>query len=413
MQLRYNYRVYPTPGQQIELAKAFGCARVVFNDGLRLRQQAREAGRKYVSDGELSRRIITEAKATPERAWLGEVSAVVLQQALADLNTAYRNFFASVTGKRKGPKVAPPRCRSRKDNRQAIRFTRNARFKVLDNGRLRLPKIGDVPVRWSRELPSEASSVTVIRDAAGRYFASLVVQTGEGEKLPPVESEIGIDLGLTRFAVMSDGTKVAAPKFLRRADRQLKRLQQDLSRKQRGSNRRKKAVVKVARAHARVADTRRDWQHKLSTRIIRDNQAVYVEDLCVVGLGRTRLAKSVHDASWASFTSMVEYKAARYGRTFARVDRFFPSTRMCSDCGRINDKMALDVRSWTCPCGSAHDRDVNAAMNVLAAGRAESLNDRGARIRPLAMVAPRGEAVIRSDAACSIRSVEGYSVLQL
>ncbi|GAA3957893.1 RNA-guided endonuclease InsQ/TnpB family protein [Actinoplanes auranticolor] len=413
MQLRYNYRVYPTPGQQIKLTKAFGCARVVFNDGLRLRQQAREAGRKYVSDGELSRRIITEAKATPERAWLGEVSAVVLQQALADLNTAYRNFFASVTGKRKGRKVAPPRRRSCKDNRQAIRFTRNARFKVLHNGRLRLPKIGDVPVRWSRELPSEASSVTVIRDAAGRYFASLVVQTGAGETLPPVESEIGIDLGLTHFAVMSDATKVAAPKFLRRAARRLKRLQQDLARKQRGSNRRKKAVVKVARAHARVADTRRDWQHKLSTRIIRDNQAVYVEDLCVVGLGRTRLAKSVHDAGWASFMGMVEYKAARYGRTFARVDRFFPSTRMCSDCGRINDKMALDVRSWTCPCGSAHDRDVNAAMNVLAAGRAESLNDRGARIRPLAMVAPRGEAVIRSDAACSMRSVEGNSVLKL
>ena len=334
MQLRYNYRVYPTPGQQQALARAFGCARVVFNDGLRVRQQAREAGEKYVSDGELSRCLITEAKATPERAWLAEVSAVVLQQALADLSTAYRNFFASITGQRKGRKVAPPRFRSRKDNRQAIRFTKNSRFAVLDNGRLRLPKIGDVPVRWSRNLPSDPSSVTVIKDAAGRYFASFVVQTSEDETLPPVESEVGIDLGLTHFAVLSDGTKVAAPKFLRRAARKLRRLQQDLSRKQRGSNRRKKAVVKVARAHARVADTRRDWQHKLSTAIIRDNQAVYVEDLCVVGLSRTKLAKSVHDAGWASFTAMLEYKAARYGRTFIRVDRFFPSTRMCSDCGR-------------------------------------------------------------------------------
>ena len=179
MQLRYNYRVYPTPGQQIELARAFGCARVVFNDGLRLRQQAREAGEKYISDGELSRRLITEAKATPERAWLGEVSTVVLQQALADLNTAYRNFFNSITGKRKGRKVAPPRFRSRKDNRQAIRFTKNSRFKVLDNDRLRLPKIGDLAVRWSRTLPSDPSSVAIIRDAAGRYFASFVVQTGE------------------------------------------------------------------------------------------------------------------------------------------------------------------------------------------------------------------------------------------
>ena len=181
--------------------------------------------------------------------WLGEVSSVVLQQALADLNVAYRNLFASLSGRRKGRKAAPPRFRSRKDNRQAIRFTKNSRFKVLDNGRLRLPKIGDVEVRWSRNLPSEASSVTVIRDAAGRYFASFVVQTTE-QPLPETDSEVGIDLGLTHFAVLSDGTKVAAPKFLRRAARKLKRLQQDLSRKQRGSQNRKKAVVKVARSEA-------------------------------------------------------------------------------------------------------------------------------------------------------------------
>lgn len=411
MQLRYNYRLYPDAGQREALARSFGCARVVFNDGLRLRRQTRENGEKYVSDAELSRRLITEAKLTPERTWLGEVSAVVLQQALADLNVAYRNFFASITGKRKGRKVAPPRFRSRKDNRQAIRFTRNSRFKVLDNGRLRLPKIGDVEVRWSRSLPAEPGSVAVIRDAAGRYFASFVVQTSRDEALPPVGSEIGIDLGLTHFAVLSDGTKVAAPKFLRRAARKLKRLQQALSRKTKGSNRRRKAVVKVARAHARVADTRGDWQHKLSTAIIRDNQAVYVEDLCVVGLGRTRLAKSVHDAGWASFTGMLEYKAARYGRTFARVDRFFPSTRRCSDCGLINDRMDLSVRSWVCLCGSTHDRDHNAAKNVLAAGQADNSNDRGAQVRPAAMLAPRGETVTHPDAACSTHSVEGISVL--
>ncbi|MEU6207252.1 transposase [Micromonospora musae] len=409
VQLRYQFRVYPTPAQQIELARAFGCARVVFNDGLRLRQRAHEAGEKYISDGELSRRLITAAKATPERAWLSEVSAVVLQQALADLNTAYRNFFNSITGKRKGRKVAPPRFRSRKDNRQAIRFTKNSRFRVLDNGRLRLPKIGDLAVRWSRTLPSNPSSVAIIRDAAGRYFASFVVQTTD-EALPPVASEVGIDLGLTHFAVMSDGTKVAAPKFLRRAARKLKRLQQDLSRKQRGSNNRKKAVVKVARAHARVADTRRDWQHKLSTTLIRENQAIYVEDLCVVGLGRTRLAKSVHDAGWASFTGMLEYKAARYGRAFGRVDRFFPSTRMCSVCGRINEKMALNVRAWDCPCGAAHDRDVNAAINVRAAGQAD-LNARGAHVRPGLIPAARNEAGTHPDAACSTRSVAGISVL--
>ncbi|WP_130508808.1 RNA-guided endonuclease InsQ/TnpB family protein [Krasilnikovia cinnamomea] len=409
MQLRYRYRVYPDAAQRTALAQAFGCARVVFNDGLRLRQQAREAGEKYISDGDLSKRVITQAKDTEERAWLCEVSAVVLQQALADLNTAYRNYFASVTGKRKGRKVAPPRYRSRKDNRQAIRFTRNSRFKVLDNGRLRLPKIGDVPVRWSRDLPSEATSVTVIKDAADRYFASFVVTTTENETLPPVESEVGIDLGLMHFAVMSDGATVTAPKFLRRAARKLKRLQQDLSRKEKGSNRRRKAVMKVARAHARVADTRRDWQHKLSTAIIRDNQAVYVEDLAVAGLGRTRLAKSVHDAGWASFTTMLQYKAQRYGRTFARVDRYFPSTRMCSDCGRINEKMPLDVRAWHCPCGSHQDRDLNAAINIKAAGQAD-FNDRRAQVRPGLVPAPRSEAVTHQNAARATRSVAGIAV---
>jgi putative transposase len=410
VQLRYNFRVYPTSGQQQALARAFGCARVVFNDGLRVRQTARANGEKHISDGDLSKLVITQAKLIPERAWLGEVSAVVLQQALADLNTAYRNFFNSLSGKRKGPRVGSPRFRSRKDHRQAIRFTQNSRFKVLDNGRLRLPKIGDVQVRWSRDLPAVPSSVTVIRDAAGRFFASFVVQTAADETLPPTESEIGIDLGLTHFAVLSDGTKIAAPRFLRRVARKLKRLQRDLARKQRGSQNRQKAVVKVARAHARVADTRRDWQHKLSTKIIRDSQAVFVEDLCVTGLGRTRLAKSVHDAGWASFTAMLEYKAARHGRTFGRVDRFFPSTRMCCDCGRINDKMALNVRAWACPCGSVHDRDVNAARNVLAAGRADSLNGRGAGVRPAAMLAPRGEAAIHPDAARSTRGVEAIPV---
>jgi putative transposase len=365
----------------------------------------------HIPDGELSKQAITQAKGTPERAWLGEVSAVVLQQALADLNVAYRNFFASITGKRKGRKVAPPRFRSRKDNRQAIRFTANAPFRVLDNGRLRLPKIGDLRVRWSRDLPSEPSSVTIIKDAAGRYHASFVVQSPD-DPLPVVEPEAGLDLGLTHFAVLSDGTKVTAPRFLRHAARKLRRLQKAMSRKTKGSNRRRKAVMAVARAHARVADTRRDFHHKLSTTIVRDNQAVYVEDLAVVGLARTRLAKSVHDAGWSAFVNMLEYKAARHGRTFARVDRWFPSTRLCSVCGVVGENLPLNVRSWTCSCGAVHDRDVNAARNVLAAGRADNSNDRGAHVRPPAMVAARREAVIHPDAACSTRSVEGTPALQ-
>ncbi|WP_189245128.1 RNA-guided endonuclease InsQ/TnpB family protein [Streptosporangium pseudovulgare] len=391
MRLRYRYRLSPDAAQREVLARAFGCARVVFNDGLRARRAAREVGLPYVSDGELSKRVITEAKKTPERAWLGEVSAVLLQQALADLNTAYRNFFASVAGKRKGPKVAPPRFRSRKDDRQAIRFTRNARFTVTAGGRLRLPKIGDVPVRWSRGLPSEPSSVTVIKDAAGRYFASFVVETTD-EPLPQAAAEVGIDLGLTHFAVASDGSKVDNPRFLRRAERRLRKAQQALSRTVKGSNNRTKAVVRVARAHARVADARRDFAHKLSTALIRDNQAIYVENLSVKGLARTRLAKSVHDAGWSQFVGMLEYKAARYGRTFAKIDRWFPSSKLCSACGALAASMPLSVRSWTCPCGVVHDRDVNAAINILAAGRADRLNACGGTVRPPLAVARPGEA---------------------
>jgi putative transposase len=382
VQLRYNFRVYPTPGQQVSLARAFGCTRVVYNEALRARQQARADGQPYITDGELSK-ALTEAKKDPDRAWLGEVSSVVLQQALADLNTAYRNFFASTSGMRKGARVGPPRFRSRRDHRQAIRFTKNARFTVTPSGKLRLPKIGDVKVAWSRKLPSDPSSVTITKETSGRYFASFVVQVDQ-QPLPESGTEVGIDLGLTTFAVLSNGKTIASPRFLRQAERRLKKAQRDLSRKEKGSANRAKARVRVARAHARVADTRRDWAHKHSTAIIRENQAVYVEDLSITGLARTRLAKSVHDAGWGMFTRLLEGKAARYGRSFVRVDRWFPSTRLCSACGAVGDKKPLHVREWTCTCGVTHDRDLNAAINILAAGRAERLNACGGTVSPAA-----------------------------
>ncbi|GGO26407.1 hypothetical protein GCM10011574_58750 [Microbispora bryophytorum] len=241
----------------------------------------------------------------------------------------------------------------------------------------------DVPVRWSRDLPAEPTSVTVVKDAAGRYFASFVVGTSN-QPLPESAAEVGIDLGLTHYAVLSDGRKIDNPRFLRRAERRLKKTQRALSRKAKGSANRKKAVARVARAHARVADARRDRAHKLSTALIRENQAVYVENLAVSGLGRTRLAKSVHDAGWSQFVSMLEYKAPRYGRHFAKIDRWFPSSKMCSACGAIQPSMPLAVRSWTCPCGAVHDRDVNAAINILAAGRADRLNACGGTVRPAA-----------------------------
>jgi putative transposase len=390
VQLRYNYRIYPTPGQCAALARAFGCARVVFNDALRVRRDAFAAGQPYVTDAELSARL-TGAKATPERAWLGEVSAVVLQQALADLSAAYRNFLGSAVGERKGPRVAAPRFRSRKDRRQAIRFTANARFSITRGAKLRLPKIGDVPVRWSRPLPSAPSSVTVIKDSAGRYFASFVVETGPGAMLE-TEPVIGIDLGLTHFAVLSDGRKIASPRFLRRAEKKLKHAQRALSRKQKGSSNQDKARATVARAHARVADARREFHHQLSTALIRENQAVAVEDLAVSGLVRTRLAKSVHDAGWSAFVRMLDYKARLYGREFRRVGRFEPTSQVCSACGVKDGPKPLTVRVWQCQaCGAWLDRDINAAVNVArAAGLAVTAC--GAQVRPGLALAQRGEA---------------------
>ncbi len=390
MQLRYSYRLDPQPRHRAAFGKAFGCARVVFNDALAARHQAHQAGQRYLTDAELSARL-TAAKATNERAWLNQVSAVVLQQALADLNTAYRNYFASLTGTRKGPKAGPPRFRSRKDTRQAIRFTANARFKVLPSGKLRLPKIGDVPVRWSRPLPSEPSSVTVIRDSAGRYFASFVVQAGPGA-VPQAEPVIGIDLGLKHFAVLSDGTKIASPRFLRRAENKLRRAQRALSRKQKGSRNRDKARAKVARAHAQVADARRDFCHQLSTALIRDNQAVAVENLAVKGLARTRLAKSVHDAGWSAFVGMLEYKARLHSREFHRIGRFEPTSQRCSACGVKDGPKPPHVREWRCgACGAHLDRDINAAVNVAkAAGLAVTACR--AQVRPGLDLAQRGEA---------------------
>jgi len=405
VQLRYNFRLDPTPGQCVALARQFGCARVVCNDALRVRREAHKAGLPRISGAALQKAVITDAKRTEARAWLAEVGVDPLIQAVRDLEAAHGNFFASMAGRRNGPRVAEPRFKSRKDNRQALRYTRNG-FRLRGNGTLHLARIGEVRVRWSRRLPSGPSSVTVVKDACGRYFASFVVETDPAADLerfpfgPDAEyAQTGIDLGLTHFAVLSDGKKIDAPKFLRRAERKLAKLQKDLARKQKGSSNRKKAVLKVARAHARVADSRRDFQHKLSTTIIRETQAVYVEDLSVAGLGRTRLAKSVHDAGWSGFVGMLEYKAARYGRYFARIDRFAPTSQTCSACGVKDGPKPLSVREWTCTaCGARHDRDGcvesknGAARNVLAAGQADRGNACQARVRPGLVPAQRREA---------------------
>jgi len=387
MQVRYRYRLYPSPGQQQTLARTFGCARVVYNECLRLRDACHAAGEK-ISDTEVQRQVVTLAKLTPERAWLAEVASVALVQACQDARRAYRNWFDSLSGKRKGRKVGHPAFR-RKHHRQSIRLTRNG-F-ALHGLRLYVAKVGDIKVEWSRDLPSVPSSVTVIREPDGRYYASFVVER-RAAPLPACESEVGIDLGLGRLVVTSDGVVIPNPRFLRVKERKLARMQRALSRKPEGSANRAKARHRVAVMHRRVRESRLDHAHKTALKLVRDNQAVYAEDLAVSGLMRTRLAKSVADAGWSQLLRLIEEKAVQYGRTFKRIGRFEPTSQVCSACGVKDGPKPLSVRTWACAaCGSVHDRDVNAARNILAAGRADKSNACGGQVRPAALLAPAGE----------------------
>jgi len=395
MQVRYRYRIYPAPGQQQMLARTFGCARVVYNDCLRVRDEAYAAGEK-ISDTEVQRRVVTLAKQTPERAWLGEVASVALVQACQDARRAYRNWFDSLSGRRKGRKAGHPVFR-RKHQRQAIRLTRNG-F-ALHGLKLYVAKVGDIRVEWSRDLPSIPSSVTVIREPDGRYYASFVVER-QATPLPACGREVGLDLGLASLAVTSDGEVIGNPRFLRAKERNLARAQRALSRRQKGSANREKARRRVAVVHRKVRGARLDHAHKTALRLVRDNQAVYAEDLCVSGLARTRLARSVHDAGWAQLVRLIEEKAAQYGRTFARIGRFEPTSQVCSACGVNDGPKPLSVRRWTCAaCRTVHDRDLNAAKNILAAGRADRLNACGAQVRPGHGLAQRGEAGTHRSAA--------------
>ncbi len=262
-----------------------------------------------------------------------------------------------------------------------------------------MAKVGEIKVRWSRPLPSEPSSVTVIREPDGRYFASFVVNRAAAP-LPACDHEIGVDVGLDRLVVTSDGEIIANPRLLRAKERKLARAQRALSRKAKGSANRVKARRRVAVLHRKVRETRLDHAHKTALRLIRDNQAVYAEDLAVSALARTRLAKSVHDAGWAQLLRLLAEKAEHYGRTFHRIGRFVPTSQVCSDCGVNDGPKPLSVRQWSCPaCGAMHDRDVNAARNILAAGRAERRNACGGDVRPRPAVAVAGEAGTHRSAA--------------
>ncbi|MEV6238296.1 transposase [Lentzea sp. NPDC051838] len=385
MRARYRYRIEPTDAQRAMLARTFGCVRVVFNDAIRYRDEAFRAGEKP-SPTDVQRRVITEAKNSHDRSWLTEVASVALVQSVRDAHRAYTNFFDSMKGKRRGRKIGRPRFKSRKATRQSFRLTRNG-FSIRPDGRLYIAKVGDIRVRWSRDLPSVPSSVTIIREPDGHFYASFVVEI-EQTPLPLTEQEAGIDLGIAVLATVvntnAQHTEIPNPRHISGKQRKLTRLERQKARCAKGSANRAKSCRRIARQHGRVARCRRDLHHKLAFRLIRENQAVYVEDLNIAGmLGNHRMARAISDAGWAQFVRLLEEKAEKYGRTVHKVSRWRPSSKMCSGCGQITDTMTLHVRTWTCPmCKSRHHRDRNAAQNILAAGRAERRNACGASVSP-------------------------------
>ncbi|WUH99870.1 transposase [Spirillospora sp. NBC_00431] len=359
----YKYRFYPTPEQAQELARTFGCVRLVYNKALEERSRAFTAeGRKF-SYAQTSV-MLTAWKRTPELAFLSEVSSVPLQQALRHLHAAFVNFFAK--------RAQYPAFKSRKKSRRSAEYTRSA-FRWRD-GTLTLAKMhGPLNIVWSRPLPAGAqpSTVTVSQDAAGRWLVSLLVEE-KISRLPSTGHAVGVDAGITSLVTLSTGEKVTNPRHERRDRRKLAKAQQALSRKMKGSRNRDRARLRVARVHARITDRRRDFLHKLTTRLVRENQTVVIEDLTVGNmLGNHALARAISDASWREMREMLEYKTAWYGRELLVTDRWFPSTKLCSGCGARQDVMPLNLRSWECACGAVHDRDVNAARNILAAGLAE------------------------------------------
>lgn len=370
MRQRWTYRCYPTDEQEQSLARTFGCCRYVYNHFLAERSRAFKDGERMTyADTD---RALTALKRKPETVWLNEVSSVPLQQALRDLQTAYANFFDK--------RAAYPSFK-KKAARASARYTTSAFRYESRNRRLILAKTGVIRVKWDRPLPSEPTSVTVIREPSGRYFVSFVVEV-EIAPLPMTGQSVGIDFGVARLATLSTGERVANPKHLHRRQSRLALLQRRLARKQKGSKRRMLAKRAVARCHEKIGNSRKDALNKLTTRLVRDFDTICIEDLNLRGMVKNHsLARSLSDAGIGMAVRMLEEKVGRYGKTAIRVDRFFPSSKMCSACGYIAPALPLSVREWKCPqCGIVHDRDENAAHNILAAGQAVSA--RGANVRP-------------------------------
>ncbi|WP_328541747.1 transposase [Streptomyces sp. NBC_00371] len=382
----FKYRFYPTDAQAAELSRTFGCVRKVYNLALAARTEA-WARQERVNYNQSSA-MLTAWKQTEELAYLNEVSSVPLQQALRHLQVAFTNFF--------GKRARYPRFKSRKKSRKSAEYTASA-FRFRD-GELSLAKMSEsLRIVWSRPLPDgvSPSTVTVSQDAAGRWFVSLLCDDPGIKHLPTTDAAIGIDAGLDHLLTFSTGEKIANPRHERRDRVALAKAQRRLAKKAKDSVNRAKARRKVAKIHARIADRRRDALHKITTRLVRDNQTLVIEDLTVRNMVKNRkLARAISDAAWSQFRSMLEYKAAWYGREVIAIDRWFPSSKLCSSCGALADEMPLNVRTWTCDCGTTHDRDVNAAKNLLAAGQAVTAC--GAGVRPQRS-SPGGQSAMKQE----------------
>ncbi len=368
----YQYRIYPTDEQKQTLARTFGCVRFVYNWALRLRTDAYYERQERIYYSDTSARL-TALKQQPEYSWLNEVASVPLQQALRHLDKAFKNFFEG--------RADYPKFHSR-HGEQAATYIGTA-FK-WDGTHLTLAKM-DAPldIVWSRPLPKgcKPTTVTITKDTANRYFVSILIEE-DIKHLPVVNKQVGLDLGLKSMVITSDGEHVGNPRYFHKDEKKLAQAQRRLAKKKKGSKNRAKVRLKVAKAHAKIADRRRDYQHKLSTRIIRENQTICIESLQVKNMVKNHsLAKSISDVGWSEFTRQLEYKARWYGRTLIKIDKWYPSSKRCHSCGHVLDSLSLDERFWMCPqCKAFHDRDINAAKNVLAAGLAVSAC--GEAVRP-------------------------------
>jgi len=374
--LRYQFRFYPTTEQVSLLAKTFGCCRYVYNWALRFRTDSYQAG-KTVNYNDSSK-ALTELKTKPETEWLNEVSSVPVQQSLRHLQTAFKNFFDK--------RSKYPTFKKRRNDQSAEYTTSAFKWDAITRS-LNFAKLGNLNIRWSRTFKSQPTTATISKRADGRYFVTLVLDE-QIKQLPKTCKEVGIDLGINRLATLSTGEQVVNPKLLKVKTRKLARAQRILSRRKSGSNRRERQCIRVARLHSRIVDARLDYIHKATTDIVRRFDTFCVEDLNVRGMVKNHcLARSLSDASMGQFVRLLEYKCAWYGKTLVKIDRFFPSSKRCSKCGHIVESLPLSVRSWVCPeCGAKHDRDLNAAINILAAGRAVTAQGGGvSRVKPLGL----------------------------